>query len=60
MSYVKETSELLVTLQSDLIIPFTLRIKADSEIGTDLVFPIIFLYLYELNYLTFFMWVLLS
>lgn len=60
MSYVKETSELLVTLQSDLIIPFTFRIKADSEIGTDLVFPIIFLYLYELNYLTFFMWVLLS
>lgn len=60
MSYVKETGELLITLQSDLITPFTFRIKSDSEIGTDLVFPIIFLYLYELSYLTFFVWVLLS
>lgn len=56
----KETSELLITLQSDLITPFTFRIKSDSEMGTDLVFPIIFSYLYELSYLTFFVWVLLS
>lgn len=60
MSYVKETGELLITLQSDLITPFTFRIKSDSEIGTDPVFPIIFLYLYELSYLTFFVWALLS
>lgn len=38
MSYVKETTELLITLQSDLIAQLTFRIKSDSEIGTDLVF----------------------
>lgn len=37
MPYVKET-ELLITLQSDLITQFTFRTKYDSEIRTDLVF----------------------
>lgn len=65
MPYVKETTELVITLQSDLITQFTLRIKSDSEIGTDLVFHKLdsflhnFLYLYKLNYLIFFMWILL-
>lgn len=34
----KETIELPITLQSDLITQFTFRIKSDSEIGSDLVF----------------------